>query len=698
MGAVIPGAEASAFHALAGLISLFSPAGVRPRVDGSSVGVTALRSGALPVPPKTSTSSGFTAALSRAIETRRAAVQAPTSLAPNTLRVQDRGASHPRASVRPRDVARQLKQLVAVVRNVLSPKVPVAGQALQVSPVPQGDLAAQVADAHALHGVFARLVGINDARQGTTQLSPEAAEEAILLLQAIADALDGAIPGDTVEEALAAALEQDAAALAAAQALVAAAQTQGLIAGGSSAASDSLAAATVGSSTEPAGVAAPASGDVASGPATVAGVATGLTDVASGGDNANEVMLAQISDGDQVPGLIASAVDAETVSSVAAEVQVTANAEQVAQATPAATESGQLTAADPDVAGALSVLSSAVVDAIDADAAGDVATIRAATSDAAGSASVFAAGSSGFDDNLAGGGNGGAQTSEGDAGNVPATFAGTNFTLDPSTGQSVVVAGTPTVVTTVAAETASTAPLSGGQPAGSATVAGVDPAALDLSDADTPAVDLQDQVTRVLVRQARLVRAGEAHEMSLRLEPGRLGPLHVRISLVGGALRVGLTAATSEAQRALELTLPQLRSALLDAGLRLERLDVGLRDAGNGNTNGNANGNAGEQGSGNAYGRTGGEGAPGGPFANPDDVSFADLLLDLNGQPFAVGRAGIALGNASPPATPSPTSVTATDLRPLPGTIAISRGGYGAYGALRVREPRAPQPPPDQSQ
>ncbi|MCX5987183.1 MAG: flagellar hook-length control protein FliK, partial [Chloroflexi bacterium] len=90
--------------------------------------------------------------------------------------------------------------------------------------------------------------------------------------------------------------------------------------------------------------------------------------------------------------------------------------------------------------------------------------------------------------------------------------------------------------------------------------------------------ELHDQVAPVLVRVARLTGAGEARQFTLRLSPENLGPLTIRLTLRQGSIGVDLTTSTPEARKALEAALPQLRASLGEAGLKLERMDVGLRE------------------------------------------------------------------------------------------------------------------------
>jgi flagellar hook-length control protein FliK len=190
-----------------------------------------------------------------------------------------------------------------------------------------------------------------------------------------------------------------------------------------------------------------------------------------------------------------------------------------------------------------------------------------------------------------------------------------------------------------ATSTAPTAQPSSTAPAARAEVVAQPQAAQD----STPDVELHEQVSPVIVRQARLIGGNGGHELTVRLNPDHLGPLHVRISLVEGALSVGLTTASSEAQRALETALPQLRGALVDSGLRLERLDVSQRDAGNGGNGGQSGYQRGSANAGRNGGQAGYTGSEGRQSnAGPDGgASFADVLLDQDGRAFgASGSAG----------------------------------------------------------
>jgi flagellar hook-length control protein FliK len=230
-----------------------------------------------------------------------------------------------------------------------------------------------------------------------------------------------------------------------------------------------------------------------------------------------------------------------------------------------------------------------------------------------------------------------------DAATRAGTTSASNATASSSSSATGAVAGESTTAVqtavpsgqqSVAQPTSVAAPVA---PAATSEASAPAPAAGEVS----PEVDLHDQVVPVIVRQARLVSAGSSHELTVRLDPDHLGPLHVRISLVEGALSVGLTAANADAQRALETALPQLRGALADSGLRLDRLDVALRDGGNGSNGSDAGGQRG-------FGR-GGDGRQGSGGDAPRQFdgrqdsgpSFADVLFDQDGRAFrASGSAG----------------------------------------------------------
>ncbi|MBI3974216.1 MAG: flagellar hook-length control protein FliK [Chloroflexi bacterium] len=219
-------------------------------------------------------------------------------------------------------------------------------------------------------------------------------------------------------------------------------------------------------------------------------------------------------------------------------------------------------------------------------------------------------------------------------------------------------------------------------------------------DGAVAAGDLDDQLSPVIIRQARLVTVDGGHELTLHLKPDHLGSVRVRITLQNGALSVGLAAGSSDTQRAIEAALPRLHATLLEAGLRLERLDAGFQNAGNGERGFSAD----TPGSGARHGwdNAGSDARPFGDQAGRNGAGdgFTSFLFDADGQMFevnpprsngAAGLDGIDRSGAATTAAPTFTSssssastpIAAEALRLAPGTVALSRGGYAAYGALR---------------
>jgi hypothetical protein len=190
--------------------------------------------------------------------------------------------------------------------------------------------------------------------------------------------------------------------------------------------------------------------------------------------------------------------------------------------------------------------------------------------------------------------------------------------------------------------------------------------------------NLVDQLSPVLVRQARLISVGGTHQMTLRLNPESLGPLQVHLALGDGGLSIDLTTANANTRRAIEAALPQLRGSLADAGIRLERLDVGLRDSGTPDQGRGFTGNGGQRGNGSGNG-----GASGREFTgqgNQRGPDFSDFLVDQDGQPFdlrvrSAGRDGGLVPGASSGVGRSAAGAT--------GQSWIGYSGYRAYGALR---------------
>jgi flagellar hook-length control protein FliK len=210
------------------------------------------------------------------------------------------------------------------------------------------------------------------------------------------------------------------------------------------------------------------------------------------------------------------------------------------------------------------------------------------------------------------------------------------------------------------------------------------------ANATSPEFDLDVQVSPVLVRLAKLTGVGEAKQFTLRLKPDHLGPLSIRLTLHQGALGVDLTTASPEARKALEAALPQLRASLHDAGLRLERLDVGLRDRDE-----TAGRNANQQGSQTSQqqsGQPGGQAQAGAGDGGREWAAtfFGRLQFDQDGRPFEV-PASTADDEALPvSSTPSrdfvrvvgsDSALTVTRALGVQSRVSV---GLGAYGGRRA--------------
>jgi len=720
--------------------------------------------------------SGFAAALAKAIAARKAANDRQASRAetrPARVEVGERENAV-------RDVVRQLKQLVGAVREALSPKrtnnraeVPTyAGEGPQGRGPAPGSARAlgggAEADAAALNGVFARLVGMNpdanDSGKGAEglSLSPQQAEDVTKLLQTVADALAQATSsdGEIDEASLASALAADPLALAAAQALVSAAQAQQLIAvpvvlpataelaqgdavtvgeqsanNATAVAGDAPALSTESTGTTPlssselpadAAVAADASfaeavklaaraasadgasetgADVstatsASQPgvpadaATIAAAVEAVLSVTDTADTASSVDASPTSAGaasavtDEAAASLQAANDSvapvtvqeapvaamadvsasgaapqgntatlemsEAVAAPTSPAQRTLDGAAAGAPTPYSDQSAGAAATQPaaleagSAAGASTAAITGVTDSV-STAAVQPAPTQAVAAERPASSGGDLTGSSG--DGSAGSANPGsgatATRTSASAGSASSVASATGGDASPA---SPAIQASSTVQTTAAAgpETTATAPTTspvGIAPAATAPAISAEVVSPVPVDGSAASVDLHEQVAPVIVREARLVSVGGNHELTMSLHPDNLGPLHVRIELVEGALSVGLTTATSDAQRALETALPQLRGALVDSGLRLDRLDVSLRDSGGGSQRGGS-GNLGRgnddrpgSGSGNGYASRQFEGrSDGGP-------SFADVLFDQDGRVFGpASRGARALG------------------------------------------------------
>lgn len=199
--------------------------------------------------------------------------------------------------------------------------------------------------------------------------------------------------------------------------------------------------------------------------------------------------------------------------------------------------------------------------------------------------------------------------------------------------------------------------------------------------------ELHDQVAPVLVRVARLTGAGEARQFTLRLSPENLGPLTIRLTLRQGSIGVDLTTSTPEARKALETALPQLRASLGEAGLRLERMDVGLRERTDDQA-GRQPSRQGEQGTQRGSDQAGPQAEAGDGGREWANSFFGRVYFDQNGQPFDVQPV------VAPLAAPTATDAGSENLRASGESISsVTRAlgvqsrvsaGLGAYGGRRA--------------
>jgi flagellar hook-length control protein FliK len=710
------------------------PVGVRAALGGighARAAATGRRSETTSAPLDRAGRSSFAAALGRAAGARRGA---GTSAARGTAA---NAATHRALSERAGHAARQLRELVHAVRRAEAggdSPVPSVSSTPGETTVPAMDGADDVAldPAADLSPALAAL----DLRG--TKLGA--------VLAALGQALDNEADSPDVLSGIVADTAQTLAAdpelLAAAETLVAAAQAFGLLAPALPAApatpATAGAAVTPGTRelgpTEGLGIgpdadmmgrgavrATPGTPEQDGGPEAIAPE----TAAAVAGSNQGAVDAGDRIDGRSAAGDKAVRILAEVQAALASEQSTPAAAAPGSEPAQDASDAGKDTrgvVAAPAVRPEQDVQGAVAVAALPADTAGTPETVAAAFAPTAVAASQVAqpgrttdapvsggkpARSGGVSRNgtaLAGAADGadgasaaeGAGTSDAVAARAPvAAPAGTRSSNDnggatPDSGGDDGTDLVSTVPDSVSEPPASAAPTTtaqpgAGQPPRSAVAGAADVAPLETSGR-VPAFDatsVRDQIASVVIRQARLVRDGNAHEMTLRLEPGTLGTVHVRLTVLDGGLSVGLSAASADTHRTLESALPQLRATLLDAGLRLERLDVGVGDNGERDRRGSG---------GNAFANSDGSGS-GDSGRSPDrrygsdgqqGEAFAALLFDDDGRPFAPAPRGTRSRDlVSPIAHHAPTTVAAEALRPALGSIALARGGYGAYGVLR---------------
>lgn len=286
----------------------------------------------------------------------------------------------------------------------------------------------------------------------------------------------------------------------------------------------------------------------------------------------------------------------------------------------------------------------------------------------------------------------------GDAEGVPTLQAGTVSAVSAAAGAAGAGAQA-SVADSDDAEAAPAAPVTGSGTTGSAGVSGsgmqsaarsilADVASATSTTPGTPFGDeLHDQVAPVLVRVARLTGAGEARQFTLRLSPENLGPLTIRLTLRQGSIGVDLTTSTPEARKALEAALPQLRASLGEAGLKLERMDVGLRERTDDQA-GRQPGRQGEQGTQRGSDQAGPQAEAGDGGREWANSFFGRVYFDQNGQPFDVQPV------VAPLAAPTATDAGSENLRASGESISsVTRAlgvqsrvsvGLGAYGGRRA--------------
>ncbi|MDN5344432.1 MAG: flagellar hook-length control protein FliK [Clostridia bacterium] len=85
--------------------------------------------------------------------------------------------------------------------------------------------------------------------------------------------------------------------------------------------------------------------------------------------------------------------------------------------------------------------------------------------------------------------------------------------------------------------------------------------------------NLPEVVANVMLA-ARLSRTGSQRELELQLQPESLGTMKLRATLEGGRLGLHLLVETSEAARALQAAVPEMRQAVAQQGLRLDQVQV----------------------------------------------------------------------------------------------------------------------------
>lgn len=94
------------------------------------------------------------------------------------------------------------------------------------------------------------------------------------------------------------------------------------------------------------------------------------------------------------------------------------------------------------------------------------------------------------------------------------------------------------------------------------------------SNGQTAGVTNLPEVIASALTAARLARTGSQRELELQLQPENLGTLKLRASLEGGRMILHLLVESSEAARALQAAVPEMRQAVAGQGLHLDQVQV----------------------------------------------------------------------------------------------------------------------------
>ncbi|CEP68901.1 Flagellar hook-length control protein-like,C-terminal [Moorella glycerini] len=90
------------------------------------------------------------------------------------------------------------------------------------------------------------------------------------------------------------------------------------------------------------------------------------------------------------------------------------------------------------------------------------------------------------------------------------------------------------------------------------------------------------EVMATIIASARMSRPGSQQELEIQLQPESLGNMKLRATLEGGRLALHLLVENSEAARALQAAVPEMRQAVAQQGLRLDQVQVQVAGGGHG--------------------------------------------------------------------------------------------------------------------